>query len=192
MFCLGRISWLVLFSLFGEIYKILLWLRESNSVQFSRSVMYDSLWPHGLQHARLPCPSPTPEACSNSCTSSWWRHPTMSSSVIPFSSYLQSFLASGSFLMSQLFILGGQSIGVSASASVLPMNIQGWLVWSPCSPVDSQGSSSATQFESINSSTLCFLYGPTLTYIHDYWENHNFVYVVLCWQIDVSALQYSV
>ena len=81
---------------------------------------------HGLQHTRLPCPSPTPEACSNSCPQSRWCHPTISSSVIPFSSCLQSFPASGSFPMSRLFTSGGQSIGVSASASVLPMNIQDW------------------------------------------------------------------
>ena len=83
--------------------------------------------PHGLQHARLPCPSPTPKACSNSCPSSWWCHPTISSSVAPFSSSLQSLPASGSFSMSQFFTSGGQSIVVSVSASVLPMNIQDWL-----------------------------------------------------------------
>ena len=87
--------------------------------------MSDSLWPHGLQHARLPYPSPTPGACSNSHPSGWWCHPTISSSVVPFSC-LQSFPASGSFPMSQFFLSGGQSIGASASASVLPMNIQGW------------------------------------------------------------------
>ena len=97
-----------------------------SSIQFSHSVVSNSLQPHGLQHARLPCPSPTPGAYSNSCPSSWWYHPTISSSVVPFSSCLQSFPASGSFQMSQFFMSGGQSIGVSASASVLPMNIQGW------------------------------------------------------------------
>ena len=81
-------------------------------------------WPHGLQHARPPCPSPTPGTCSNSCPSSWWCHPTISSSVIPFFSCPQSFPASGSFPISQFFAPSGQSIG--ASASVLPMNIQGW------------------------------------------------------------------
>ena len=95
-------------------------------VQFSHSVMSDSLWPHGLQHARLPSPSPTPRAYSNSCPLNQWLHPIISSSVIPFSSCLQSFSTSGSFEMSQLFASGGQSIGVSASASVLPMNIQDW------------------------------------------------------------------
>ena len=88
--------------------------------------MSDSLWPHGLQHARLPCPSLSPGVWSNSCSLSWWCHPTISSSVIPFSSCSQSFPASESFPMSQLFTSSGHSIGASASASVLPMNIQGW------------------------------------------------------------------
>ena len=95
-------------------------------VQFSHSVTSDSLQPHGLQHAGLPCPSPTPRAYSNSCPSSQWCHPIFSSSVIPFSSHLQSFLASESFLLSQFFTWGGQNIGVSASTSVLPMNTQDW------------------------------------------------------------------
>jgi len=97
-----------------------------SSVQFSCSVVSDSLRPHRLQHTRRPCPSPIPEAYSNSCPSSRWCHPTISSSVIPFSSHLQSSLASGSFQMSWFFASGGQSIGVSASVSVLPMNIQDW------------------------------------------------------------------
>ena len=97
-----------------------------SSVQFSCSVMPDSLRPHGLQHARPPCPSPTPEVYSNSCPLSRWCHQTISSSVVPFSACPQSFPASGSFQMSQLFTSGGQTIGVSASASVLPMNIQDW------------------------------------------------------------------
>ena len=96
-----------------------------SSVQFSRSVVSDSLWPHELQHARPPCPSPTPGVHPNPCASSRWCHPTVSSSVVPFSCP-QSFPASGSFPMSQLFVSGGQSIGVSASASLLPMNIQDW------------------------------------------------------------------
>ena len=95
------------------------------SVQFSCSVMFNSLRSHGLQHARLPCPSPTSRACSNSCPSSWWCHPTISSSVVPFSFCLQSFPPSGSFSMSQSFATGGQSIGALASAS-LPMNTQDW------------------------------------------------------------------
>ena len=106
------------------------WMGISHSyfqiVQFSRSVMSDSLRPHGLQHARFPCPSPTPRAYSNSCPLCQWCNPTISSSVVPFSSHLQSFPASGSFPMSQFFSSVGQRIGVSASASVLPMNIQDW------------------------------------------------------------------
>ena len=97
-----------------------------HSVKYSHSVVSDSLWPHGLQKARLPCPSPTPRACSNSFLLSLWCHPTISFSVVPFSFCLQSFPASGSFPVSQLFASGGQSMGASASASVLPMNIQGW------------------------------------------------------------------
>ena len=97
-----------------------------SSVQFSHSVMSESLQPHGRQHTRPPCSSLTPGVYSNSCPLSWWCHPTISSSVIPFSSHLQSFPASGSLQMSQFFASGGQSIRVSASASVLPMNIQDW------------------------------------------------------------------
>ena len=97
------------------------------SVQFSHSVVSNYLRPHGLQHTRLPCPSPSPRACSTSCPFSRWCHPTISSSVVPFSSHLQYFPASGSFPMNQLFASGGQSIGASVSASVLPMNVQDWL-----------------------------------------------------------------
>ena len=96
------------------------------SVQFNLSVISSSLRPHGLKNAMLPCPSPSPGACSNSCPWNWWCHPTISSSVVPFSSCLQSFLASESFPMSLFFASGGQSIGASASASVLPVNIQDW------------------------------------------------------------------
>ena len=97
-----------------------------SSVQFSHSVVSDYLWPHGLQHARPPSPSSIPEVYSNSCPLSWWCHPTISSSVVPFSSCFQSFPASGSFPMSPFFASGGQSIGVSASTLVLPMNIRDW------------------------------------------------------------------
>ena len=107
-------------------YSVISMCSTELSVHFSHSVMSDSLQSHGLQHTRPPCPSPTPESCSNSCPSSRWYHPTISSSVVHFSSRLQSFPASGSFPMSQFFTSGGQSIGVSASASVLPMNIQDW------------------------------------------------------------------
>ena len=114
------------------ISKCMLWVRglvplsEFWDIQFSCSVVSDCLRPHGLQHTRLPCPLPTPRAYSNSYPLSQWSHPTISSSVIPFSSCLQSFPASGSFPMSQLLASGGQSIGISASVSVLPMNIQDW------------------------------------------------------------------
>ena len=147
--------------------------------QLSLSVMSDSSQAHGLQHARLPYPSPMPRDYSNSCALHWWCHPTILSSVIPFSSCLQSFPASGSFPMSRFFAPGGQSIGVSDSASVIPMNIQDrfpldWLVGSLCSPRDSQESFPTPWFKSINSSVLSFLYNPTLTSIHDYWKNHSF------------------
>ena len=142
------------------------------SDQISLSVVSNSLRPHESQHTRPPCPSPTPGVYSNSCPLSQWYHPTISSSVIPFSSCLQSYLASGSFLISQFFASGGQSIGVLASASVLPMNIQNWfpsgLTGLPCSPRDAQESSPTPQFENINYLALSFLYGPTLTSIHDY------------------------
>ena len=141
--------------------------------------MSNSLWPHGLQHARLPCPSPIPGAYSNSWPSNSWCHPTITSSVAPFSSCLQSFPASQSFPNSQFFASGGQSIGVSASALVLPMNIQDWfpLGWTSWISLQSKGlsrSSPPPQFKSINSSALSFLYSPTLTSIHDYWKNHRF------------------
>ena len=112
-----------------------------SSVQFSHSVMSDSLRPHESQHSRPPCPSPTPGVYSNSCPSSWWCHPAISSSDIRFSSCPQSLPASGSFPISQLFTWGGQSIGVSASASVLPMNTQDWspLGWAGSISLQSKG-----------------------------------------------------
>ena len=112
-----------------------------SSVHFSLSVVSNSLWPHDLQHARPPCPSPTPRVHPNSCPSSWWCHPAISPSVIPFSSYPQSLPASGSFPMSQLFTWGGQRIGVSASASVLPKNTQDWspLGWTGWTSLQSKG-----------------------------------------------------
>ena len=116
---------LIMFTVISEFYMVIVYYYLS-SVQFSHSVMSDSLWPHVPQHARLPYPSPTPGVYSNSCPLSQWCHPTISSSVVPFSYHLQSFPASGSFKMNQFFTSGGQSIGVSASASVLPMNIQDW------------------------------------------------------------------
>ena len=112
-----------------------------SSVQFSRSVVSDSLWSHELQHTRPPCPSPTPGVYSNSCPLSQWCHPAISSSVVPFSSCPQSLPASGSFPMSQLFASGGQSIGVSASSSVLPINTQDWshLGWTGWISLQSKG-----------------------------------------------------
>ena len=140
--------------------------------------MSDSLQPHGLQHAWPPCPSPTPRVYPNSCLSSQWCQPTISSSVVPFSSCLQSFPASWSFQMSQLCASDGQSIGVSASASVLPMNIQEWspLGWTGWISLQSKGVSrvfSTPQFKSTNSLVLSFLHSPTLTSIHDPWKNHS-------------------
>ena len=129
------------------------------SIQFSRSVVSDSLGPHESQHARPPCPSPIPEVHPNSCPSSRWCHPAISSSVIS-SSCPQSLPGSGSFPMSQLFPWGGQSIGVSASASVLPKNTQDWspLEWTGWISLQSKLESSPTpQFKSINSLALSFL-----------------------------------
>ena len=138
--------------------------------------MSESLQPHELQHARSPCPSLTPRVYSNSCPLSLWCHPTFSSFVVTFSSCLQSFPASGSFPMSQLFPSGGQSIGVSASASVLPMNTQDWshLGWTAWISLQSKGLSrvfSNTIVKSINFSLLSFPYSPILTSIHDHWKN---------------------
>ena len=122
--------------------------RLTKPSQFSHSVVSNSLRPHGLQYSRLPCPSATPEACSNSCPSSRWCHPTISSSVVPFSSCLQSFPASGSFPMSWLFASGGQSIGASASESVFPINIQDWFLlgWTGLISLQSKGLSRVFSF----------------------------------------------
>ena len=151
--------------------------RHQSVSQFSRSVVPNSLRPHESQHARPPCPSPTPGVHSDSRPSSQWCHPAISSSVVPFSSCPQPLPASESFPMSQLFAWGGQSTGVSALASFLPKNTQDWspLEWtgSPCSPRDSQESSSTSQFKSISSSALSFLHSPTLAFIHDQWKNHS-------------------
>ena len=150
-----------------------------SSVQFSHSVVSDSLWTHESQHARPPCPSPTPGVHSDSRPLSQWCHPAISFSVVPFSFCPQSLPASESFPMSQLFGWGGQSTGVSALASFLPKKSQGWspsawrLVGSPCSPRDSQESSPTPQFKSIDSSALSLLHSPTLTTIHDHRKNYN-------------------
>ena len=137
-----------------------------------------TLQPHELQHVRPPCPSPTPGVRPNSCLLSWWCHPSISSSVIPFSSCPQSFTASGSFQMSQLFASGDQNIGVSASISVLPMNTQdwsplGWTGWISLQPKGLSRVFSNTTVQNINSLALSFLYSSTVTSIHDYWKNHS-------------------
>ena len=153
--------------------------------------MSDSLWPHGLKHTKPLCPSPTPTVCSNSHLSSWWCHPTISSSVVPFC-HLQSFPASGSFPMSQFFSSGGQSIRDLDSSSVLPMNIQDWFHWGLTCLIslqskDSQELSLTPQLKSLNSSLLSFLYSSTLTSILDYWKSHSFDWMDLCWQSKFSA-----
>ena len=162
-----------------------------SSVQFSCSVVSNSLWPHEPQHIRPPCPSPTAGVYPNPCPLSWWCHPTISSSVIPFSSCPQSFPASGFFPMSQLFSSGGQSIGVSASTSVLPMNTQDWsaLGWTGWISLQSKGLSRV--FSNITVQKHQFfgarLYSPILTSIYGYWKNHSLDYLDLCWQSNVSA-----
>ena len=140
---------------------------------------YPTLWHHGLRHTRLPCPSLSPRVCSNSCPLSRWFHSTVSSSVVPFSSCLQSFPASGSFPVSCFLASSGQRIGVSASASALPVNTQDWspLGWTGWISLQSKGLSrvfSSTTVQSINSSVLSFLCSPTLTSVHDYWKNQSF------------------
>ena len=127
--------------LYAGLYARCLWKEQMCLwFQFSCSVVSDSLCPHGPQHARPPCPSPTPGPCSNSCPSSWWCHPTSSSSIVSFSSCFQPFPASGPFQMSQIFASGGQSIWVSASTSVLPMNTQDWsLGWTGWISLQSKG-----------------------------------------------------
>ena len=147
------------------------------SVQFSRSVVSNSLQPHGLEHARPPCPSPTPGVYSNSCPSSRWCHLTTSSSIVPFSSCLQSFPASGSFQMTQLFSSDGQSIGVSASTSVLPVNTQDWfpLGWTGWISLQSKGlprvfSNTTVQKHQFFSAQFSL---ESNSHIHEYWKNHS-------------------
>jgi len=151
---------------------------KNSGVQFSRSVVSDSLRPHESQHARPPCPLWTPGVHSDSCPSSQWCHPSISASVGPFSSCPQSLPASESFPVSQLFAWGGQSTGVSALASFLPKKSQGW---SPSErtgwvSLQSKGLSRVSptpQFKSINSSAFSLLHSPTLTSIHDHRKNHS-------------------
>ena len=135
---------------------LIAYLHENCLSQFIHSVVSDSLQPHGLQHARLPCPSPAPRSYSNSCPLSWWYYPTISSFLVPFSPWLQSFPASGYSPMSWFFEACGQSIGVSASASVLPMNIQDWfpLGWTYWTSLQSKGLSSLPQRHNSKASIL--------------------------------------
>ena len=153
------------------------------SVQFSRSVVSNSLQPHEPQHARPPCPSPSLGVHPNPCPSNWWCHPTISSSVVPFSSCLQSFPASQSFQMNQFFTSGGQNIGVSASASVPSMNTQDWspLRWTGWISLQSKGLSRVFSNSTVQKHQF---FGGQLSlwsnsHIHDYWKNHSFDYAVL-------------
>ena len=156
--------------------------------QFSRSVVSNSLWPHGLRHARPPCPSPIPRACS--CSSSWWCHPTVSFSIFPFSC-LQSFPASGSFPVSQFFISGGQSIGTSASTSVLPMNIQDWFPLGLTGWISLQSKGLSRVFS--NSSKASILQHSAFFMVqlsHLYMTTGKTIVLTrrdLCWQSNISA-----
>ena len=159
---------------------------------FSCSVMSSSLQPHGLQHTRLFYPSPSPGACWNSCPLSWWCHPTISSSVLPFPFCLQSFPASGSFPISHLFAWDGQSIRASASASVLPMNIQGWFPLGLIGLISLLSKELSTIFSSTTIQKHRFFCIQSSLWsnshiVHDYWKNHSFDCMDLCRQSDVSA-----
>ena len=152
--------------------------KQISSVQFSLSVVSNYLRPHEPKHARPPCPSPTPRVHTNPCPLSWWCHPTISSSAITFSCP-QSFPASGSFQMSQFFTADGQSIGISASTSVLPMNIQGWLPLGSTGLISlqSRGLWRVLQHQSSKASVLqpsAFFIVPTRTSICDSWKSHSF------------------
>ena len=166
------------------------------SVQFSLSVMSESLQPHDLQHTRPPCPSPTPRVYSNPSPSSQWCHPAISSSVVPFSSCPQSLPASGSFPMSQLFTWGGQSTGVSASTSVLPMNTQDWspLGWTDWISLQSKGLSRVFS-NPIDQKHQFFgtqLSSQSNSHIHTWpLENHSLDQMDICWQ-NISAFKYAI
>ena len=167
-----------------------------NLLLFSFSVMSDSLWRHGLQHTRLPCPSLSPRAYSNSCPLSCDAIQPSQPSVAPFSSYLQSLPASGSFPVSQLFTSGGQSIGVSFSFNISPSNEYSGLIFFRIDWFDLlavQGTlKSLLQHYSLKASILrylAFFNGPTLTSIRNYWKNHSFFdYTEFCWQSNISAV----
>ena len=161
-------------------------IKSDMCIQFSCSVVSEFLWPHGLQHARPPCPLPTPWVYPNSCPLSWWCHPTISSPVVPFSSCPQSFPASESFPISQLLASGGQSIGVSASTSVLPMNAQDWypLGW--------------TGWISLQSKGLSRVFSNTTVQKHQYFgaqlslqsSSHMCIYVYMCLYISMCIYGY--
>ena len=155
-------------------------------------VMSDSLWPHGMQHTRPLHSSPSPGVCPGSCPLHQWWHPAISSSDTLLSLCLQSFPASRSFPMSQLLTSGDQNIRTSASASVLPISMQGWLPLRLTGLVsllskDPQESSPESHFKGINSLMLCHFYDPALTTICDHWKDHNLKYTDLCQQNDVFA-----
>ena len=168
-------------------------IQKDQFSQFSHSVVSDSLRPHESQHARPPCPSPTPRVYSNSFPSSRWCHPAISSSEILFSSCPQSLSAPGSFPMSQLFAWGGQSNGASAWASVLPMNTQDWspLGWTGWVSLQSKGLSRVFSNTTVQKHQFfgaeISLHSPTLTSIHDHWKNHSPDQMDFCWQSNVSA-----
>ena len=162
---------------------------------FSHPVLSDCLQSHGVQHIKFPCPSPSPRVCSNSCPLSQWCHPTISSSLIPFFSCPQSFPTSGSFPISRLFTSGSQSIGASASVSVLPMNIQGWFPLGLTDLISLQSKGLSRVFSrTVIQRHQFFSAQPSLqsnffmvTSVLDYWKNHCFDYMDLCRQSDVSA-----
>ena len=176
---------------FSIFHSTILGRKTNAAVQSLSSALSDSLPPHGLQHIRPPHPSPSPRTCSNSYPLSQWCYPTILSSVVPFSSCLQSFPTSGSFK----WVSSSHQVAKvleSASASILPVNIQYWFPSGLTGLIslllsDPQESSPAPTFKIINSLVLSPLCGPTFTSIQDYWKNHSFDYVDLCWQSDVSA-----
>ena len=166
---------------YDNLYEKRIWKKNAyiyNMLLLRHSVVSNSLRPHGLQHAMLPCPSLSPRACSNSCPLSRWCHPTISSSISLFFSFPQSFSGSGSFRKSWLLASGGQSIGASSSASVLPMNIHGWFPLGLTCLISLQSKGLSRVFSSTRVQKHQFFgaqpsLGPTLTSIHDYWKNRS-------------------
>ena len=159
--------------------------------------MSDSLWPHGLQHTRPPCPSPSPGVCPSSCSLHQWCHPAISSSDAFLSLCLQSFPASGTFPVSQLFTWDDQTTAASASASILPKSIQSWFPLRLTGLISllTKGLSedfSSTTVQRHQSFMFCLLYGPGLTTLCAHWEDHSLDYMDRCWQNDVSAFQHTI